>query len=62
MNKNYKLLASIIISNFNKAIYLKKCLDSCVNQDYKKIEIIVCDDYSTDNSTNIIKNYKNINC
>jgi glycosyltransferase involved in cell wall biosynthesis len=60
MNKNYKLLASIIISNFNKAIYLKKCLDSCVNQDYKKIEIIVCDDYSTDNSTNIIKNYKNI--
>lgn len=60
MNKNYKLLASIIVSNFNKAIYLKKCLDSCINQDYRNIEIIVCDDYSTDNSIDILRKYKKI--
>jgi glycosyltransferase involved in cell wall biosynthesis len=55
-----KILASIIISNFNKANYLEKCLDSCVSQDFKNIEIIVCDDYSTDNSLAILKKYKNI--
>ncbi len=60
MNKNYKLLASIIVSNFNKGTYLKKCIDSCINQDYRNIEIIVCDDYSTDNSINILRKYKKI--
>jgi glycosyltransferase involved in cell wall biosynthesis len=60
MKSRKKILASIIISNFNKANYLKKCLDSCVGQDFQNIEIIVCDDYSTDNSLNILKKYKNI--
>lgn len=60
MKSSKKILASIIISNFNKANYLEKCLDSCINQDFKNIEIIVCDDHSTDNSFDIIKKYKNI--
>ena len=60
MKSSKKILASIIISNFNKANYLEKCLDSCVSQDFKNIEIIVCDDYSTDNSLAILKKYKNI--
>lgn len=60
MKSSKKILASIIISNFNKANYLKKCLDSCLNQDFQNIEIIVCDDHSTDNSFDILKKYKNI--
>jgi glycosyltransferase involved in cell wall biosynthesis len=60
MKSSKKILASIIISNFNKANYLKKCLDSCINQDFRNIEIIVCDDHSTDNSFDIIKKYNNI--
>jgi glycosyltransferase involved in cell wall biosynthesis len=60
MKRSNKILASIIISNFNKANYLEKCLDSCINQDFRNIEVIVCDDHSTDNSIDIIKKYNNI--
>ena len=60
MKSSKKISASIIISNFNKVNYLEKCLDSCINQDFQNIEIIVCDDHSTDNSFDIIKKYNNI--
>ena len=60
MKSSKQILASIIISNFNKANFLKKCLDSCLSQDFKNIEIIVCDDYSTDNSLNVLRKYKNV--
>ena len=50
---------SIIIPIYNMDKYLKKCLDSIINQTYKNLEIILIDDGSTDNSKNIIKEYKN---
>ena len=40
--------ASIIITNYNKSLYLKKCLKSCIEQTYKNIEIILFDDCSND--------------
>jgi glycosyltransferase involved in cell wall biosynthesis len=54
------MLVSILISNYNKEEYIKRCIDSCVRQDYKNIEIIFVDNLSTDNSIKIIKKYKNI--
>ena len=33
-------ITKLIISNFNKANYLEKCLDSCISQDFQNIEII----------------------
>ena len=50
--------ASIIIVNFNNAKYLKKSLDSALNQTYKNKEIIVVDDMSDDNSLKVLKKYK----
>jgi len=38
--------------------YIKKCLDSVVNQTYSNIEIILINDGSTDNSEKIIKSYE----
>ena len=49
---------SIIISNYNKAKFLKKCLDSCISQNFKSFEIILVDDNSTDDSRIILKKYK----
>ena len=55
---------SFIVPVYNTEKFLKKCLDSLVNQTYKDFEIIVVNDGSTDKSSNIIskyqKKYKNI--
>lgn len=52
-----ELLISIIIPVFNDAEYLPRSLDSCINQTYSNIEIIVVDDASTDRTPKIIASY-----
>ena len=51
---------SILITNYNKAKFLKKSLLSVINQSIKNYEIIFYDDASTDNSINIVKNFKKV--
>ena len=48
---------SIIVPVYNCAKYIKKCLDSLINQTFKNIEIILVNDGSTDNSEEIIQSY-----
>ncbi len=55
------MLCSILISNFNKSKYIKRCLNSLYSQSYKNIEIIFSDNNSNDNSLEIASNYQNIN-
>lgn len=50
-------LVTIIIPVYNTEKYLKKCLNSVVNQTYKNLEIIVINDASSDNSLAILENY-----
>ena len=50
-------LISVIIPVYNVEKYLKRCLDSLINQTLKDIEIICIDDCSTDNSLAILKEY-----
>ena len=51
---------SIIITNYNKSKYIDRAIRSCINQIIfkKNIEIIVVDDCSTDNSLDIISEFK----
>ena len=49
---------SIIVPVYNTEKYIKKCLNSLVNQTLKDIEIIVVNDGSTDKSETIIKEYE----
>ena len=49
---------SVIVPVYNTAKYLEKCLNSIINQTYKDIEIIIVNDGSTDNSQNIIDQFK----
>ena len=49
---------SVIVPVYNVEPYIRKCLDSLVNQTLKDIEIIVVDDGSTDKSASIVKEYE----
>ena len=53
-------LISIIVPVYNVEEYLKECIDSIINQTYKRIEIILVDDGSTDKSGKICDDYAKI--
>ncbi len=49
---------TIVICNYNYSKYLRGCIDSALKQTYKS-NIVVVDDYSTDNSWEIIQEHSN---
>ena len=48
---------SIIVPVYNTEKYLKRCLDSIKSQSFKDYEVIIVNDGSTDNSSDIISKY-----
>jgi len=52
-----KSLVTIICLCYNHEKFVVESLMSALNQDYPFIEIIIVDDFSTDNSREIIKNF-----
>lgn len=53
---DYKKI-SIIIPVYNAELYLKKCIDSVINQTYQNLEIILINDGSRDRSSKICLEY-----
>jgi glycosyltransferase involved in cell wall biosynthesis len=49
---------SVIVANYNNALYIRECLDSILTQTYTDFEIIVSDDASTDGSPGIVREYE----
>lgn len=51
------MLVSIVLNNHNYGRFLGQAIDSALAQTYRPIEVIVCDDASTDDSWAVIERY-----
>ena len=49
---------SILISSYNKGKYIKECLESCLAQEDENFEIILFDNFSNDETNEILNNFK----
>lgn len=49
---------SVAVTTYNIDKYLSEFFDSLFNQTFKDFEVLVVDDNSSDNTLNIIKDYK----
>lgn len=52
-------LVTVYITNHNYGRYIKKAIDSVLNQKFKDFELIIIDDGSVDHSRGIIESYRN---
>jgi len=50
---------SVVITNYNHAQYIETAIKSINEQTYKNIELIIIDDFSTDNSREVIADVTN---
>jgi len=48
-------LVSIVIPTYNRKEIISRAIDSCIRQTYANIEIIICDDHSTDDTLAFLK-------
>lgn len=49
---------SVIVPNYNHAPFLKERIESILNQTFQDFELILLDDHSSDNSIQILKDYR----
>jgi len=51
-------LVSILVSNYNYAHYIGESIQSALDQTYSNLELIICDDGSTDDSVRVIEEFE----
>ncbi len=49
---------SIVLPSYNGEKFIRESINSCLDQTYKSIELIIVDDGSTDKTSDIVKSYK----
>lgn len=49
---------SVIVPNYNHAPFLRERIDSILNQSFEDFELILLDDFSSDNSREILESYR----
>lgn len=61
-NIQFNAAVSIIVPMYNSEKYLRRCLDSILNQTFTNFEVLLVDDGSTDKSKNICEEYFKKDC
>lgn len=49
---------SVILPVYNAELFLEKCIDSVLSQTYRNLELLICDDGSSDNSIAVINQFR----
>lgn len=57
MTTNNLPLVSVCIPAYNNADYISETIDCILNQTYKNIELVICEDHSTDKTVEVIQSY-----
>jgi len=60
-NKNPEVLVSIVVIAYNSSNTILETLESIKSQSYTKIEVIISDDCSTDNTTEVCNKWLEVN-
>jgi len=55
-----KPLVSVVIPTYNRAKYLGGAIESAITQDYPKMEILVMDDGSSDETEEVVKSFSEV--
>lgn len=53
-------LVSILMSSYNHERYLSDAIESVLHQTYSNLELIICDDGSTDSSSQVLERYRQL--
>lgn len=56
--ESYDYKVTVYITNYNYGQYIRKAIESVLNQSFSDFELIIIDDGSTDNSKDIIEEYQ----
>jgi glycosyltransferase involved in cell wall biosynthesis len=57
MKSSVQLLVSVLIPTYNGEEYVKKTIESVLNQSLTNFELIICDDASTDRTSEILEDF-----
>jgi glycosyltransferase involved in cell wall biosynthesis len=52
------VLVSVVLPSYNYGEYIAESIESVLNQSFRDLELIIVDDYSTDNAKEIIQEYR----
>ena len=56
-NINEQPLVSICIPAYNNADYIDQTISCILNQTYKNLELVICDDHSKDDTVEVIRKF-----
>lgn len=56
---NLNPLISVVLPTYNRAVEIRKAIESVISQDYQNWELVIVDNHSVDNTDEVIRSFNN---